>query len=420
MPPAIGSEQGNPRPRYRAGLPTPVHLAALVAGLNRLGHCGQARMPLGSIARRLRDVTKRPYYIPAGIDIAAAWSWRLLLIAGASAVGIWLLRYFSEVTIPIAVAVLLTALSVGAVNWLSQHRVPRLIATFIVVLAIFTVLFGLLTLVGQQLASQLDDLKASVVAGISQLQEWARTGPLGLSDAQLQTWIDQAKAAISSSDTSLVTRVTEVGLRIGHLVAGFFITLFATFFFLYEGDRIWSWIVVLFPTAARDRINSSGHTAWGSLTAFVRATVVVALTDALGVMLAAWILGVPLTFAIGVLVFLGAFIPIIGALIAGSVAVLVALVAQGPWVALFMLIAVVIVQQTESHVLQPFLMGKFVRLHPLAIIVAIAAGVVVAGIVGALIAVPLAACLNGVVRHLAEEAKEFQADPEDPAPIGGA
>ncbi len=365
-------------------------------------------------------MSKRPNHIPAGIDVAAAWSWRLLLIAGASALGIWLLRYFSEVTIPIVVALLLTALSAGAVNWLVRHRVPRLIATFIIVIAIFAVLFGLLTLVGQQLASQLDDLKASVVAGISQLQEWARSGPLGLSDAQLQTWIDQAKAAISSSDTSLLDRVTEVGLRIGHMVAGFFITLFATFFFLYEGDRIWSWIVVLFPRASRDRVNSSGHTAWGSLTAFVRATVVVALTDALGVMLAAWILGVPLTFAIGVLVFLGAFIPIIGALIAGSVAVLVALVAQGPWVALFMLIAVVIVQQTESHVLQPFLMGKLVRLHPLAIIIVIAAGVVVAGIVGALIAVPLAACLNGVVRHLAEEAKAYQTEPEDPAPIGGA
>jgi predicted PurR-regulated permease PerM len=365
-------------------------------------------------------VSKRPNYVPAGIDIAAAWSWRLLLIAGASALGIWLLRYFSEVTVPIAVAVLLTALSAGAVNWLAHRRVPRLIATFIVVIAIFAILFGLLTLVGQQLASQSDDLKASVIAGISQLQEWARTGPLGLSDAQLQTWIDQAKAAISSSDSSMVARVTEVGLRIGHIVAGFFITLFATFFFLYEGDRIWSWMVVLFPSASRPRVNSSGHTAWSSLTAFVRATVVVALTDALGVMLAAWILGVPLTFAIGVLVFLGAFIPIIGALIAGSVAVLVALVAQGPWVALFMLAAVVAVQQTESHVLQPFLMGRFVRLHPLAIIIAIAAGVVVAGIVGALIAVPLAACLNGVVRHLAEEAKEFQADPEESAPIGGA
>jgi len=364
--------------------------------------------------------SNRPKYVPAGIDIAAAWSWRLLLIAGASALGIWLLRYFSEVTIPIAIAVLITALSAGAVGWLSHHKVPRLIATFIVVIAILAVLLGLITLVGQQLASQLDDLKASVIAGISQLQEWARTGPLGLSDAQLQTWIDQAKAAISSSDTSFVARVTEVGLRIGHIVAGFFITLFATFFFLYEGDRIWSWIVVLFPSASRERVNSSGHTAWASLTAFVRATVVVALTDALGVMLAAWILGVPLTFAIGALVFLGAFIPIIGALIAGSVAVLVALVAQGPWVALFMLSAVVIVQQFESHVLQPFLMGRFVRLHPLAIIIAIAAGVVVAGIVGALIAVPLAACLNGVVRHLAEDAREFQSDPEDPAPIGGA
>ena len=141
-----------------------------------------------------------------------------------------------------------------------------------------------------------------------------------------------------------------------------------------------------------------------------------ALTDALGVAFAAWALGVPLTLAIGVLVFLGAFVPIIGALISGMVAVLVALVAQGPWTALFMLLAVVAVQQFESHVLQPFLMGAFVSVHPLAIIIAIAAGVVVAGVVGALIAVPLAACLNGVVRHLASTAREFQSHPEELPP----
>jgi predicted PurR-regulated permease PerM len=346
------------------------------------------------------------------VDVAAAWSWRLLLIAASGGLLIWLLRYFSEVTVPIAIAVLLTALSSGAVNWLSAHKVPRIVATFLLVLAILLVLFGLLTLAGQQLASQLDDLKASVVEGISQVQHWARSGPLHLSDAQVQTWIDQTKATISSSDTSLLTRVTEVGVKIGHIVAAFFIALFATFFFLYEGDRIWSWIVVLFPTSSRGRINSSGQTAWRSLTAFVRATVLVALTDAVGVMVTAWILGVPLAFAIGALVFLGAFIPIIGALIAGSVAVLVALVAQGPWVALFMMIGVVIVQQVESHVLQPFLMGKFVALHPLGIIIAIAAGVTVAGIVGALVAVPLAACLNGIVRHLAAEASVVQGDPE--------
>lgn len=365
-------------------------------------------------------MSKRPSYVPKGVEIAAGWSWRLVVIALAGGLGIWLLRYFSEITVPIAVALLLSALSVGGVNWLANHRIPRLLATFLVVLANLAVLFGLLTLVGQQVVTQLDDLKANIVEGISQVQDWARNGPFHLSDAQVQVWIDEGKSAISSSDTSIVSRVAEVGLQISHIVAGFFIALFAFFFFLYEGERIWSWIVVLFPAASRARINSSGHTAWRSLTAFVRATIVVALTDAIGVAIAAWILGVPLMFAIGALVFLGAFVPIIGALLAGSVAVLVALVAQGPWVALFMLLSVIAVQQFESHVLQPFLMGKFVALHPLAIIIAIAAGVIVSGIVGALVAVPLAACFNGVVRHLAAEARDFQSQPEDVSSTAGS
>jgi putative heme transporter len=362
------------------------------------------------------DDDERKYEVPVGVEIAAGWAWRLLLIFAAGAVGIWLLRYFSEITVPVAIAVLGTALTIGAVNWLVAHRIPRLLATFIVVITMLLAFFGMLALVGQQLATQVDDLKANVVEGISQVQDWARTGPLSLSDAQLQSWIDDAKATISSSDTSVITRVTEVGATITHLVAGFFIALFSAFFFLYEGDRIWSWIVALFPRAARERVHSSGQTAWRSLTAFVRATVIVALTDALGVAFAAWALGVPLTLAIGVIVFLGAFVPIIGALVSGMVAVLVALVAQGPWVALFMLLAVVVVQQFESHVLQPFLMGAFVSVHPLAIIIAIASGVVVAGVVGALIAVPLAACLNGVVRHLAVAAREFQENPEELPP----
>lgn len=358
------------------------------------------------------DDARQRYSVPVGVEIAAGWAWRLLLVVAAAGVGIWLLRYFSEVTVPIAIAVLGTALTIGAVDWLDAHRVPRLLATFIVVITMLLAFTGMLALVGQQLATQLDDLRANVVEGISQVQDWARTGPLGLSDAQVQGWVDDAKSVIASSDSSVITRVVAVGTTITHVVAGFFIALFAAFFFLYEGQRIWSWVVALFPRAARDKVYSSGQTAWRSLTAFVRATVVVALTDALGIALAAWALGVPLTLAIGVLVFLGAFVPIVGALLSGLVAVLVALVAQGPWTALFMLLAVIAVQQFESHVLQPFLMGKIVAVHPLAIIVAIAAGVVVAGVVGALIAVPLAACLNGVVRHLAVNAQEFQDEPE--------
>jgi predicted PurR-regulated permease PerM len=360
------------------------------------------------------------YQVPIGVEIATQWAWRILVIAAAALLGVFFLRYFSEITVPIAIAVLVTALTINLVDWLEAHRIPRVAATFIVVISMLIAFFSMLALVGQQLATQATDLRSSVVDGISTIQDWAKTGPLKLSDEQIQTWIDNAKESIQSSDTSLITRVGEVGTTLTHLLAGFFIALFSTFFFLYEGSRIWSWVVALFPRAARQRVNSSGHTAWASLTAFVRATVIVALTDAIGIAFGAWALGVPLTFAIGVLVFLGAFIPIIGALLSGMVAVLVALVAQGPWTALFMLIVVVVIQQIESHVLQPFLMGRLVAVHPLAIIFAIAAGVVVAGVVGALIAVPLAACLNGVVRHLATVAEVFDDEPPDEgAPLPG-
>ena len=179
--------------------------------------------------------------------------------------------------------------------------------------------------------------------------------------------------------------------------------LFSTYFFLADGDRIWSWIVRIAPRAARAHVDSSGRVAWVSLTQFVRATVIVAVTDAVGVMIAASILQVPFVLAIGVLVFLGAFVPIVGAFVAGTVAVLVALVDQGIVVALLMLAAVVLVQQIESHVLQPFLMGRFVSIHPLGIIIAIAAGILLAGIAGALVAVPFAAAANAVVQHLASQ-----------------
>lgn len=354
--------------------------------------------------------------IPAGVEIATQWSWRLLVIAAAGFVGIWLLRYFSEITVPIAVAILGTALTVGAVDWLEKKGLPRVAATALVVVSMLAGLFGMLALVGSQLATQASELKSNVVEGIDQIQDWAKTGPLNLTDTQIQDWIDKGKASITNSDTSIFTTASNVGTTLTHLIAGFFIALFASFFFLYEGERIWSWVVALFPKAARDKVHSSGQTAWASLTAFVRATIFVALVDAIGIAFGAWVLGVPLTFAIGVLVFLGAFIPIVGALASGMVAVLVALVAQGPVVALIMLAVVVAVQQIESHVLQPFLMGKLVAVHPLAIILAIAAGIAVAGIVGALIAVPLAACLNGVVKHLVNDAQPYQDEPEpDPA-----
>jgi predicted PurR-regulated permease PerM len=185
------------------------------------------------------------------------------------------------------------------------------------------------------------------------------------------------------------------------VLAGVFIALFSTYFFLAQGRAIWVWLVRLLPRAAHHRLDVAAQRGWVTLTSFVRATVVVALTDAVGISLGAAVLGVPLVVPLGVLVFLGAFVPVVGALVSGSVAVLIALVAVGPVKALLMLAVVIGVQQLESHVLQPFLLGRAVSVHPLAVILGIAAGALVAGILGALFAVPLIAMGNTMVLSLA-------------------
>ena len=272
----------------------------------------------------------------------------------------------------------------------------------------------LLTFAGQQIAQGASDLASQVVKGLEQIKDWLKNGPLHASDSQINAYIKSAQDAVTSSNKEIVTRLTEVGTALGHIVAGFFIILFGTYFFLADGNRIWSWVVRIFPRASRERADSSGRIAWTSLTAFVRATVLVAFTDAVGIMIGAAILKVPFVIAIGVLVFIGAFIPMIGAFLSGTVAVLVALVDQGPIVALIMLGVVIGVQQLEAHVLQPFLLGRLVSVHPLGVIVAIAAGVLVAGIAGALVAVPFVAAANAVVLHLADTARTERDAAESP------
>lgn len=351
--------------------------------------------------------------VPWGLDLAAAWGWRFLVIVAAGVVLARAIGFLSVVVLPIVVALLITALVGPVVAGLQKLRLPRGLASVFVVLVGIGFVAALLTFAGNQVANGANDLADSTVKGLDEVKSWLRTGPLHASDSQINTYIDRAQEAITPSGadgTSVFTRVTEVGTALGHVLAGFFIVLFATYFFLADGDRIWSWMVRLAPRAARRHVDSSGRVAWISLTQFVRATVIVAATDAIGIMIVAAILGVPFVAAIGVLVFLGSFIPMVGATVAGTVAILVALVDQGPITALFMLGGVILVQQIEGHVLQPFLMGRWVSVHPLGVIVAIACGVLVAGIAGALVAVPLAAALNAVVQHLAT----FSAPGDDP------
>ena len=350
--------------------------------------------------------------VPWGLDLAAAWGWRVLVIAGAGYLVLWLVAYFAVLTIPLAIALLITALASPMVRVLQRIGLPRGLATILVMLTGIAAVGALLTYAGQQIASGANDLADSTVQGLGEVKDWLKTGPLNASDSQINEYIERAQEGITNAagEGDVVGRLTELSSTVGHVLAGLFIVLFSTYFFLADGDRIWAWIVRLAPRAARERVDSSGRVAWISLTQFVRATVIVAVVDSIGIAIGAAVLQVPFVLAIAVLVFLGAFVPMVGATVAGTVAVLVALVDQGPITALLMLAVVIGVQQFEGHVLQPFLMGRWVSVHPLGVIIAIAAGVLVAGVAGALVAVPLAAALNAVVQHLAS----YTAPGDDP------
>ncbi len=361
--------------------------------------------------------------VPWGFELAAAWSWRLMVIAVAIFGALWLLSYFAVVVLPLLVALFASALVLPVVHALVRLGVGRRIASLLVVVVGLALVVLLLTFVGNQVASGMNNLTKQVVDGVGQIGDWLRTGPLHLSDKVLQNALTDLQTRVGKAASgNVLGRLSEVGTTLSHILAGFFIILFATYFFLADGPGIWTWMVRLFPRTARLRADSSGRVAYRSLTQFVRATVLVAGTDAIGVMIGAAILKVPFVSAIGVLVFLGAFVPLVGATVSGIAAILVALVAQGPITAVFMLGVLVAVGQIEAHILQPFLMGRFVSVHPLGVIVALALGIIVAGIPGALIAVPFAAVLNAVGQHLASQteagdsAGHDQAPPNDPPP----
>ena len=354
-----------------------------------------------------------PPSVPPAIRAASEWAWRLLAIAAAVVATAYLLGFVSEAVIPIVVAVLLAAL-LDPIKQVLRRRLKPAAAAGVTVVATIAAISLLLFLIGSQITGGFSEMAGQVGQGLDQIRAWVRT-TFKITDSEFARYLDEAKAALSSSD-GLRGSLTKAGLGATHVIAGTFISLFALFFFLYEGDRIWGWVVRLFPRDARAKVASSGEVAWRQLTAFTRATLLVALVDAAGITIVALVLRVPFALAIGALVFLGAFIPIVGALMSGLVAVLIALVAHGPVVALLMLAGVIAVQQLESHVLQPFLLGRAVAVHPLAVILVIAAGVVVAGIVGALVAVPIAAVLNGVGKHLAgHDAPALPAAPHTPA-----
>ncbi|MEU8580855.1 AI-2E family transporter [Streptomyces abikoensis] len=344
--------------------------------------------------------------VPWGVRVAAEVGWRLLVLAGT----LWvLMRVISAVRLVVLAFVaglLITALLQPTVALLKRRGVPRGLATALTFLSGFVVMGLVGWFVVWQVTENLDDLSKQVQHGITELKRWLLNSPFHVTQGQINNIADKLSEAIGTSTKDITSAGIEGVQVIIEVLTGILLAMFSTLFLLYDGPRIWQWLLKLVPEAAREGVAGAGPRAWATLTAYVRGTVIVALIDAIFIGIGLYFLKVPMYVPLAVFIFLFAFIPLVGAVVSGALAVVVALVTRDVFTAAMVLAVVLAVQQIEGHVLQPFILGRAVRVHPLAVVLAVAAGSMTAGIGGAVVAVPLVAVTNTVVGYLRAYAKE--------------
>ncbi len=344
---------------------------------------------------------------------AAAWSWRLLVIAAAAGALLWVVAKLEIIVVPVLLALMLSALLVPAVDWLDQRGLPRGGAVTVVLLSGFAVLGGILAFVVSQFIVGMPDLVKRVEQSIDSSRRWLIEGPAHLRREQIDNAGNAAIEAVRNNQAKLTSGALSTAATITELVTAAVLVLFTLIFFLYGGRNIWQYVQKLFPAHVRDRVHQAGQAGYGALTGYIRATFLVAFTDAAGVGAGLAIMGVPLALPLASIVFLGAFVPLIGALVSGLLAVVVALLAKGMLYALLTFGLLIVVNQLEAHVLQPLVMGRAVSIHPLAVVLAISTGGVSAGIVGALLAVPTVAFLNNAMQVLLADDPEAEAEKQE-------
>jgi predicted PurR-regulated permease PerM len=355
--------------------------------------------------------------IPLPVEIAGQWAWRILAVAGVLVVFGLLIIQLRAIVIPFMVALLVSALLVPLVNRLVRQRWPRGLAVALAMVGTLAIVGGLVFLIVWQVRSGFPALQERSLVAYDQFRDFLETSPLQINAQEFDNYVNEGLKTFNADSGALLTGALSVGTTAGHVIAGTLLTLFATLFILIDGKGIWGWVTRLFPRTARDAVGDAGRAGWLTLTTFVRVQIFVAAVDAVGIGLGAWIIGLfyggfPLVIPITIAVFLGSFIPVVGAVVSGVIAVFVALVFLGPFPALLMLGVVILVQQVEGHVLQPFVMGGAVKVHPLAVVFSVAAGAGIAGIPGALFAVPVVAVVNVMVNYIASGKWRRQARPE--------
>ncbi|MDO5049453.1 MAG: AI-2E family transporter [Actinomycetaceae bacterium] len=339
------------------------------------------------------------------LRVAAAWSWRLLVLVAALLVVGYGISLLTIILIPVLLA-LLFAVLLDPINRFLRMKIamPRAAAAAVSLLVGVGIVVGLVSLASSQIMAQFEDLVAKASDGLDRTVQWLTEGPLQIQLDSVQQYVsgltEEIFGFIQSNSQQLASGAMSITTTVGNVLTGTLVSLFVLFFFLKDGRQIWLWFVRLMPKAARVPVHESAIRGWVTLGAYARTQILVAALDAFGIGLGAFLLGVPLAIPLAVLVFIGSFVPIVGAFVTGSIAVLVALVDQGLWTAFIMLIVILAVQQIEGNLLQPWLMSNAVSLHPVAVLLAVMAGSFLFGIPGALFAVPVVAFINTSVLYL--------------------
>lgn len=333
--------------------------------------------------------------LPRRFVIVVAWVIGLAVLGGGVRLLLWLLDQLAVVIVPCAMASLFVAL-LTPLDRLLRRQLPRSVSAGIAVLILLMVLGGAGVLAGSSIANRSDSLVAQFRRSIGDIQDKLLHGPLPIDQHSLDWLQHRITASLQSAGSGMASTALGITEGTAHLVAGILLCLFVVLFLLYDGDRIWTWFVDLFPQQATDRVSEAGRAAWVALTGFIQGTFVIACIHALVIGTALWLLGVPIVLPLAILVFVGSFIPVVGAFVAGAVAVVITLGTAGLGAALPLLVILFVENEIEAHVLQPFVVGRFVRLHPLAIIVVLALGTFIAGFAGALFAVPVTGVLRAV------------------------
>ena len=356
-----------------------------------------------------RENTAEHNRVPGWLQTGAAWSWRLLLLAAALYLIARVIGVLYIVVVPCTAALLLTALLQPLTARLRRAGLPGLAATWATLLIAALVFGGIVLLVTNRVSADYPTLVDETRHTTMQVESWLSGPPFHIKSSNVQNALNNIPGYLSKHKALVEGTVVTGGKIAAEFFGGLVLMLFVMFFLIKDGERIWAWLIGALRPETAARVNRAGHAAWLAVVYYMRGTVVVAAIHAVVIGVTLFIMGAPLVIPLAVLVFLAAFVPLVGLLVAGTLAILVTLAAKG-WVAAVILLGVLIIEdQLEGHLLQPQVVGRVIRLHPLAIILSLAVGGVLAGVAGAVVAVPIVAVITRAVPELRRR---------DPAPGG--